>query len=662
MSLISQVEGDLTEYFVTDSAIIDQYAKTGTLWSFGYNTNRQLGDNTTLSRSSPVQTVVGGTNWKFIANGGQFHTMALKTDGRLWGWGDNTYGQNGSGSILKQTPSEVVGYTSNWKTVSCGNYFSQGIKTDGTLWIWGRTAFDSTDTLTYTTTPTQLFSGTNWKEIACGAYNAGAIKTDGTLWTWGDNLYGQLGRNSATTIDLSPAQVGSGTNWKQISFGTSFAIGIKTDGTMWAWGLNSLFQLGLGTNTTISTPVQIGTGTTWKQVSCGIVHSGAIKTDGTLWMFGNGSNGALGAYLGTTPTQTYLGGTNWKQVACKSYTTAAIKTDGTLWTWGFNNVGQLGTGKTFDEYTPVQTIAGGNNWKQVSCGTYFTNAIHFYDSDNLYPSQNPPYKVLYTFSTNTENASLNISTISGYVAGKTEVTVYVNSGVYLWSSSTSIAGLTFTGATTGDTVVLINRGYIMGMGGNGGNLVSEGNFAGNNGGPAISLCCNTKIDNSGASAYIGGGGGGGGSSTSATGGGGAGGGNGGGLSGGGTGGSIGSSGTDGSPSRGGGGGRIFPGVGGAGGTTTAGDTNGKGGGAGGGGGAYGSIAGGTGGSGNSFGTSGVSPGPYVGGGGGGWGAVSGWSVGTSGSNPGLGGKAVALNGYTVIWHYGNTDRVYGSVT
>jgi alpha-tubulin suppressor-like RCC1 family protein len=68
------------------------------------------------------------------------------------------------------------------------------------------------------------------------------------------------------------------------------------------------------------------------------------------------------------------GGTNWKQVACGEISIGAIKTDGTLWMWGLNNFGQLGTNDTIRRSSPIQTVAGGTNWKQVSCGFYQTVA------------------------------------------------------------------------------------------------------------------------------------------------------------------------------------------------------------------------------------------------------------------------------------------------
>lgn len=332
------------------------------------------------------------------------------------------------------------------------------------------------------------------------------------------------------------------------------------------------------------------------------------------------------------------------------------------------------------------------NVMTIQGGVVFDGTNGIYANGNLYSVA--MVNISYTFSASTANASLDVTTISGYVAGASNITITVNSGVYLYSTAIGTPGLTLTGGTTGDTITLVNNGYIMGKGGNGGTY--SGGTSAQNGGTAISLGFNTTINNTNASAYIGGGGGGGGGSGTSSkyqgGGGGAGGGNGaaffdtptsGSITGaGGTGGSIGSSGNNGNYGTytsgksvvrygtSGGGGRIFAGTGGLGADTSL-SRAGQGGGAGGGGGGYGQnttpssrAIGGNGGAGSASGGNGsfVSIDTYNGGGGGGWGASGGVaSFPTGTGTAGTGGKAVALNGKTVTWVSGNTTRVYGAV-
>jgi hypothetical protein len=292
----------------------------------------------------------------------------------------------------------------------------------------------------------------------------------------------------------------------------------------------------------------------------------------------------------------------------------------------------------------------------------------------------------FTFSANTANASLNVSSISGYIAGFSDITVTVNSGVYLYATSTGSPGLALSGGTTGDTITLVNNGFIMGQGGTGGGGPSA--TLPTAGGPALSLGFNTTINNTNAAAYIGGGGGGGGGVHGGVngygGGGGAGGGDGGdsGPIPGGTGGGIGASGASGNAEQnpnfrygGGGGGRIFPSA------TTPGPSisfvasrAGNGGSGGGSGGARmnnlgGTVTGGSGGGPATVGGNGTAPfnnNAVATGGGGGWGATGGNSQTFAPSlveqTGAAGGKAVNLNTYSVTWVSGDTARVYGAVS
>ena len=119
----------------------------------------------------------------------------------------------------------------------------------------------------------------------------------------------------------------------------------------------------------------VASGTNWKQVSCARNHTAAIKTNGTLWVWGSNGYGELGTNNRTyysSPVQTVASGTNWKLVSCNYYSTAAIKTDGTLWTWGYNLYGGLGDNTVAGKSSPVQTVAGGTNWKHVDVGFYNT--------------------------------------------------------------------------------------------------------------------------------------------------------------------------------------------------------------------------------------------------------------------------------------------------
>ncbi|MBI4833314.1 MAG: hypothetical protein HY811_00640 [Planctomycetes bacterium] len=364
----------------------------GTLWSWGYGEYGQLGHGGTaqydgdgaylynLDKNTPTQ--IGAlTTWSKVACGAQ-HTMAIKTDGTLWAWGFNSNGQLGDGTTIQRNSPVQVGALTTWKQVAGGNAFTLAVKTDGTLWAWGYNWNGQLGdgTQTNRSSPVQI-AGTTWKQVACGGNHTVAIKTDGTLWAWGYNGQGQLG-DGTTTQRLSPVQV-AGTTWKQVACGNVYTMAIKTDGTLWAWGYNFNGQLGDGTYTQRTSPVQIGALTTWSKVACGAAHTLAVKADGTLWAWGWNNSGQLGdgtTTQRTSPVQVGVA-TTWKQVACGTQHNLAVKTDGTLWAWGYNGLGSLGDGTNTDRYSPVQ-IGALTTWKAVvgtapflTPGSYLGSAI-----------------------------------------------------------------------------------------------------------------------------------------------------------------------------------------------------------------------------------------------------------------------------------------------
>lgn len=199
----------------------------GTLWSWGRNTTGQLGHDSVIDRSSPTQ--VGSlTNWA-IVNGGGIHTRAIKTDGTLWTWGSSSNGgQLGHNSTIARSSPTQVGVLTDWAAIGGGRYFNLAIKTDGTLWSWGQNNYGQLGRGTSSSnvsSPAQLGSETNWVAVGGGGDTAIALKANGTVWAWGRGTDGQIGDNIALHRS-SPMQVGSDTNWSTISSGNyhSFVI------------------------------------------------------------------------------------------------------------------------------------------------------------------------------------------------------------------------------------------------------------------------------------------------------------------------------------------------------------------------------------------------------------------------------------------------------
>src|SRR2546429_4619518 len=191
----------------------------GTVWDWGLNSAGQLGNGTTNNSAAPVQVLghggVGYLNSITAIMGGEIHNFALKSDGTVWAWGWNVFGQLGDGSA-------------NW-----GNATNRA------------------------TTPVQVFGLSAVKSLGGRGYHSMALKTDGTIWCWGDNASGQLGNGVAFTGTNTPVRVIGLTNPASISGGGFFSLALMPDGTVRSWGDNSHGQLGDGTTSNRYTPVTV---------------------------------------------------------------------------------------------------------------------------------------------------------------------------------------------------------------------------------------------------------------------------------------------------------------------------------------------------------------------------------------------------------------------
>ena len=169
------------------------------MFTWGYNYYGQLGQNTTTNVSSPVQ--VGTSSWTAVA-GGYYHTAAIRSDGALFTWGYNNNGQLGQleFAVLQPVSSPVQVGTSSWTAVVGGYYHTAAIRSDGALFTWGQNNYGQLgqNTITNVSSPVQVGTS-SWTAVGGGYYHIAATRSDGALFTWGQNNYGQLGQNTNFT-------------------------------------------------------------------------------------------------------------------------------------------------------------------------------------------------------------------------------------------------------------------------------------------------------------------------------------------------------------------------------------------------------------------------------------------------------------------------------
>ena len=351
-------------------------------WSWGVGTAGVLGDGTIVAKSSPISVTGGFTDWVQVSSGQ--HSLGLRSNGTAWAWGPNDTGQLGDNTtVSKSSPVSIVGGFTDWTQLSAGLIHSLGLSASGIAWGWG---YNTPGTLgdnstTNRSSPVSVVGGViDWIQLSAGNQHSLGLRANGTAWAWGSNANGGLGDNT-TTSRLSPVSVVGGfTDWTQLSAGNQHSLGLRANGTAWGWGLNGYGQLGNDGFTDRSSPVSVVGGfTNWTQLSAGSRgHSLGLRANGTAWAWGVNTSGRLGDGTTTTaysPTSIVGGFTDWVKLSTGYNHSAGLRANGTTWAWGNNIHGQLGDNTTVAKSSPVSVIGGFTDWVDVSVGRNITIGI-----------------------------------------------------------------------------------------------------------------------------------------------------------------------------------------------------------------------------------------------------------------------------------------------
>lgn len=303
----------------------------GTARGWGTNGFGELGNGTTTATATPtLVTGLAGATAINSAKGGS-HSSAIKSDGTLWSWGYNWAGQLGDGTTINRSTPVLVGGLTGVIAAASGGYHSVAVRSTGAVWAWGANWHGQLGdgTTTDRLRPVQVAGLASVASVAAGDNHTVALKGDGTVWAWGENWHGQLG-DGTNTRRTKPTQVMGLSGVTAIKTGGRHTVALKRDGTVWCWGANWVGQLGDGTTTNRNSPVQASGLTGISAIS----GAAALKADGTAFVWGGqfGPTPVLHAKLGVVAA-----------IDVGTHHSVATRANGTVWVWGtVNTSGQLG--------------------------------------------------------------------------------------------------------------------------------------------------------------------------------------------------------------------------------------------------------------------------------------------------------------------------------
>jgi len=343
----------------------------GTLWRFAHaNGGRSVDadpDETTETPAQPAtpsavpvpQQLGTDADWVQVSTA-RSHTLGVRSDGSLWGWGLNMNGELGDGTREERRALVRIG-KELWRTVVTASLRTAGIRANGTLCVWGWRARGGDREDEVATSPIQLGGDSDWAQLSFSGGHLLAIKTDGSLWSYGSNDHGELGLGKAPRSNgYALARVGSDSDWVMARAGDDFSVAIKRDGSLWSWGTGYQGQLGDDSNEDRLSPARIAKDIVWRMVAVGDAHVIAEAADGSTFTWGDNHQGQLGDghnLVALLPVQVQPGRT-WRFVAGDELSTIALGEDGTMWTWGSS--AEAAVVKSPTEWKALAHYQGGN--------------------------------------------------------------------------------------------------------------------------------------------------------------------------------------------------------------------------------------------------------------------------------------------------------------
>lgn len=318
----------------------------GTVWAWGNNVAGQLGDGTNTNHYTPAQ-VIGLSEVTAIA-AGYDHCLALRNDGTVWAWGDNSNYELGIRDRGKSNIPVQVSELTGVIAIAAGRSHSLALKNDGTVWAWGRQA-DIDDSVRNYSKPYHVSGLNEVVAVTAGVFYSLVLKSDRTVWLWGRFSFDHSNY-------VTPIQVSGLSEVTSIAAGGEHFLALKSDGSVWSWGKNWYGQLGGDYKDGFAQVSEFSANVLG--LGGGDNHSLALLNNGTIMSWGRNTYGQLGDGTNTDKQEPVgvISLSNCIRATRGWDHSLALKSDGTVWAWGSNNSGQLGDGTTTDQNTPVQVV------------------------------------------------------------------------------------------------------------------------------------------------------------------------------------------------------------------------------------------------------------------------------------------------------------------
>ena len=451
----------------------------GKVYSWGYNAYGGLGNNSTANSPVPV-AVTGALAGKTVTAiaAGSYHSLALTSDGTVYSWGQNTYGQLGNNSTTQSNVPVAVTSTGALagKTVTAiaaGYSHSLALTLDGEVYGWGNNANGqlgnggtAQSNVPVAVTSTGALAGKTVTAIVAGYSHSLALTSDGTVYSWGQNTYGQLGNNSTTQSNVPVTATGAlaGRMVTAIAAGQYHSLARTSDGKVYGWGYNYFGQLGNNSTANSSVPVTIPATSplaskTVTQIAAGSNHSLALTSEGAVYSWGYNTYGQLGdnttndslVPIAVTATSA-LAGKTVVTIAAGGHTSSVLASDGKVYSWGLNSSGQFGNNTTTNSSVPVAAILTILNTAPPSVAFGATNAldVHFGADTSTVIATTPAHDpgLVGVTATNYDGQSSTITNAYEFVAPPTLNNIAPSTGYVTGGDTVTLSGSNFSEGST----------------------------------------------------------------------------------------------------------------------------------------------------------------------------------------------------------------------